>query len=161
MSNKPSAGCWTTSVSGEGTHNVSCSVSDKADNSTSATNTVKIDTRGPSFGSCSVSPSTLRLPANNHKLVTITASVSVTDGGSGANGFTLVSVTSNQADSGLARDDVPNDIQGWKDTPDDTSGQLRAERYGKDRIYTLTYRGYDRAGNTTQCQAKVTVPKRG
>jgi hypothetical protein len=41
--------------------------------------------------------------------------------------FTLVSVTSNQADSALGPDDVPNDIQGWI-IGDDTSGQFRAER---------------------------------
>jgi probable HAF family extracellular repeat protein len=155
-------GEWTASVSGEGTHTVKCSVSDKAGNpSSEKQDTVKLDKTPPSFSSCSVSPSTLSLPANNHKLVTITASVSLTDGGSGVDGFTLVSVTSNQADSGLARDDVPNDIQGWKDTPDDTSGQLRAERYGGTRTYTLTYRGSDVAGNTKDCSATVTVPKGG
>jgi hypothetical protein len=48
---------------------------------------------------------------------------------------------SSQADSGLGPGDVPGDIQGWTvDTPD-TSGQLRAERYGTARTYTLTYRG--------------------
>ena len=52
---------------------------------------VKIDKAAPST-SCSVTPSKLNPAANNHKLLTITASVSVTDnmGGSGANGFTLV-----------------------------------------------------------------------
>ena len=47
---------------------------------------VKIDKAAPST-SCSVTPSTLNPSANNHKLLTITASVSVTDntGGSGAN----------------------------------------------------------------------------
>ena len=94
--------------------------------------------------------------------MTITASVSVADGGgSGSGGFTLVSVTSNQADSGLARDDVAKDIQGWSTGTADTSGQLRAERYGKDRVYTLTYQGKDLSGNTKTCSATVTVPKAG
>ena len=156
------AGNWTASVSGEGTHTISCSVSDNADHSTSATDTVKIDTKVPSFSSCSVTPSRLKPP--NHKLVTATASVQVSDptGGSGLDGsFTLVSVTSNQADSGLGPGDVPNDIQGWTDTPNDTSGQLRAERYGGARVYTLTYRGTDLAGNTAECKPTVTVPKGG
>jgi hypothetical protein len=121
--------------------------------------TFKIDKTAPSV-SCSVSPSRLRTSANNHKLVTITASVSVADsGGSGAGSFTLVSVTSNQADSGLGTGDVPNDIQGWSTGTADTSGQLRAERYGGTRTYTLTYQGKDLAGNTKSCQATVTVPK--
>ena len=70
-------------------------------------------------------------------------------------------MTSNQPQSGLARDDVANDIQGWSTGTADTSGQLRAERYGGARIYTLTYQGKDLAGNTTNCQATVTVPKGG
>jgi hypothetical protein len=119
------------------------------------------DTTPPSV-SCSATPSKLRLPGNNHKPVTVTASVTVTDGeGSGPNGYKLVSVTSNQPDSGLGPDDVPGDIQGWTIGTNDTSGQLRAERYGGPRTYTLTYRGYDVVGNTKDCSATVTVPKRG
>ena len=42
------AGSWTASVSGEGTHNISCSVSDKATNTSSpTTDTVKIDKTAP------------------------------------------------------------------------------------------------------------------
>jgi hypothetical protein len=116
-----------------------------------------IDTEPPSV-TCSVKPSTLRLPANNHKLVTVEASVSITDSGSGPDGFKLLSVTSNQPDSGLAKDDVPNDIQGWDIGTDDTSGQLRAERYGGARVYTLTYQGFDKAGESANCEVMVTVP---
>jgi hypothetical protein len=115
------------------------------------------DTTAPSV-SCSVSPNRLRNSANNHKLVTVTATVQVTDPGSGPGGFTLVSVTSNQEDSGLGKDDVPNDIQGWTIDDADTSGQLRTERYRGTRTYTLTYEGTDLAGNTQSCQATVTVP---
>ena len=144
-----------------GTTTLTCTATDSSGNSSTAIFSVTVqDTTAPSV-SCSVSPNTLRLPANNHKLVTITASVSVTDGGSGADGFTLVSVTSDQRDSGLARDDVPNDIQGWTINTNDTTGQLRAERYGGARTYKLTYRGKDKAGNTANCQKTVTVPKGG
>jgi hypothetical protein len=41
------------------------------------------------------------------------------------------------------------------------AGRARAERYGTDRVYTLTYQGKDKAGNTKICEAKVTVPKKG
>jgi probable HAF family extracellular repeat protein len=154
------AGTWTANVSGEGTHTISCSVSDEAGNTASASDTVKIDTLAPS-AACNVTPNELGIPANNHKLVDITVSVDVTDSGSGADGFTLVSVTSNQADSGLGPDDLPDDIQGWDTGTNDTSGQLRTERYRKERIYTLTYLGKDLAGNTKACQATVSVPKGG
>ena len=157
-------GTWTAAVSGEGTHAVSCSVSDIMGNTTGATDTVKIDTIGPVM-SCTASPSALRTSANNHKLVAVTTSVSVTDAGSGtdqvaANRFELLSAASNQADSGLATDDVAGDVQGWTTGTPDTSGQVRTERYGADRIYTLTYQGRDQAGNTSTCQATVTVRKR-
>jgi hypothetical protein len=161
------AGNWTASVSTEGTHSISCSVSDKKGNSASDEDAVMIDTKAPSVSGCSVTPSKLKTSANNHKLVTVTATApTVTDTGSGTDPistkrFSLVSVTSNQADSGLGPDDVANDIQGWSTGTADTSGQLRAERYGKDRIYTLTYQGKDLAGNTKNCLATVTVPKGG
>jgi CSLREA domain-containing protein len=114
------------------------------------------DTTPPEV-TCSASPSRLKPP--NHKLVDIRANVEVTDeDGSGPNGFRLVSVTSSQPDSGLASDDVPNDIQGWT-LGDGSSGLLRAERYGDPRVYTLTYEGEDVAGDATECDATVTVPK--
>ena len=54
---------------------------------------------------------------------------------------------------------MANDIQGWAIGTPDLTGQLRAERYGTERIYTFTYRGYDVAGNTKDCSATVRVPK--
>ena len=75
-------------------------------------------------------------------------------------------MSSSQDDSGLAPDDVAGDIQNWTTGSRLTngqlsSGQLRAERYGSARTYTLTYQGTDLAGNTTNCLATVTVPKGG
>jgi hypothetical protein len=150
------------SVSAAGQHTLyAASVDAKGNEEAPVSEQFKIDLTAPSV-SCSVSPNTLRIPTNNHKLVSITASVQVSDtGGSGANGFKLVSVTSNQRDSGLAKDDVAKDIQGWSIGTADTTGQLRAERYGTDRTYTLTYQGKDLAGNTKDCSATVTVPKGG
>jgi hypothetical protein len=112
----------------------------------------------PPTMTCSAMPNTLRPP--NHKLAAITVSVTVADDphGTGANGFKLVSVTSSQPDSGLGEDDAPNDVQGWTTGTADTIGQLRAERYGTSRTYTLTYEGSDHAGNTAQCVATVAVP---
>lgn len=147
---------------GEGTHTISANATDAASNTSGFSNalTVLVDKSAPSVG-CSATPNKLRTSANNHKLVTIAASVDVTDtpGGSGADGYELVSVRSSQADSALGKDDVANDIQGWATGTTDTSGQLRAERYGSERLYTLTYQGKDLAGNTRNCQATVRVTK--
>jgi hypothetical protein len=112
----------------------------------------------PPTVTCSVTPTTLWPP--NHKLIDITASVTVTDDGSGPAGFRLVSVTSSEPDSGTGIGDVPGDEANWAIGTADTTGQLRAERAdtGPGRIYTLTYEGSDVAGNTARCSATVTVP---
>jgi hypothetical protein len=148
------------SVSADGLHTLyAASIDEEGNKEPIVSKGFKIDKTPPSV-SCSVSPSKLSTSANNHKLVTITATVTVSDsGGSGDGGFKLLSVTSNQPQSGLGKDDVPNDIQGWSIGSADPNGQLRAERYGKDRIYTLTYQGEDKAGNKKTCSATVTVPK--
>jgi hypothetical protein len=144
-------------VSANGEHTLYAASRDAGGNTeTPVSRTFRIDTTAPSV-SCSASPSTLKPP--NHKLVTIATSVTVSDDVSGPSGFTLLSAASNQADSGLDAEDVPNDIQGWATGTADTGGQLRAERFGADRIYTLTYQGMDAAGNTKTCATTVTVPK--
>jgi hypothetical protein len=87
----------------------------------------------------------------------VTVSISASDD-SGSVRVTLLSVASNQADSGLDPQDVPNDIQGWATGTDDRSGFLRAERFEQARIYTLAYQAADPAGNTATCQTRVKVP---
>jgi hypothetical protein len=108
--------------------------------------------------SCRANPS--RLWPANHKMVGITVEVSADDSVSGLTGFQLVSVVSNEPDNGLGDGDQPNDIQGWVLGSPSINGQLRAERSGKGkgRIYTLTYRADDRAGNRASCNATVSVP---
>ena len=113
------------------------------------------DTTPPTI-TCAATPGTLRPP--NHKLRPVSVAVSASDD-SGSVTVTLVSVTSSQPDSGLGREDVPNDIQGWTTGTDDRSGLLRAERFKTARVYTLTYRADDPAANTASCQTTVTVPK--
>jgi hypothetical protein len=112
------------------------------------------DTTPPTI-TCSTSPADLWPP--NHKLVPVTATVTVTDP-SVPTSFTLMSVTSSEPDSGLGKDDVPGDIVGWNVGTSDTSGSLRAERFGT-RTYTLVYRGHDSAGNSADCQTTVPVSK--
>ena len=120
---------------------------------TSTDNTVAFDATGPTVA-CSASPAIVR--GNNHKLAAISVTVTASDGGSAAP-FVLVSVTSNQADSGAGRGDVAGDIQGWTAGIPDTAGQVRIERYLTDRVYTMTYRATDAAGNTATCAATVAI----
>ena len=123
-----------------------------------ATVTIFVDNVPPTV-TCSVTPNRLWPP--NHKLISIQATVTVSDLHSGPAGFTLVSVTSSEADSGLDAADVPNDRQNWVAGTPDVVGQLRAERSdaGNGRTYTLTYEGKDLANNKALCTTTVTVPK--
>ncbi|MCX8117170.1 MAG: hypothetical protein N3G78_04455, partial [Desulfobacterota bacterium] len=118
---------------------------------------VKID-RTPPVITCRAMPSLLWPP--NHQMVNITVLLNIRDVLSGAHGFQLVSVVSNEPDNGLGDGDRPNDIQGWAIGTPCIQGQLRAERSGKgkDRVYTLTYRILDQAGNPATCVTTVTVP---
>lgn len=119
---------------------------------------VKLDQTGPNVR-CAASPNRLWPP--DHVMVPVRVSVAVTDSLSGAGRYILLSAMSNEADNGLGDGDFPRDIQGFDVGSADTSGQLRAERSGtgSGRVYALTYRGWDLAGNTHDCRAVVTVPK--
>jgi hypothetical protein len=122
----------------------------------SATVTV-LDTKAPTI-TATVTPDTLWPP--NHKLVTIQATVVVTDECDPNPTFVLTSITSNEPDNGLGDGDAPNDIQGADYGTPDTEFQLRAERAGlaPGRVYTITYTGSDSSGNTAQTQVQVKVP---
>jgi hypothetical protein len=115
----------------------------------------KLDRTPPTMG-CAVTPKPLT--PTDHRMVNIAASVGVTDALSGVKGFSLVSVSSNQPDSGLGPDDQPNDIQGFTFGTVDLAGQLRAEAYSGTRYYTLKYQAQDHAGNTAYCTPKDNVP---
>ena len=55
---------------------------------------------------------------------------------------------------------VESDIEGAEFGTDDRQFSLRAERSGGEggRVYTITYRARDAAGNTATATATVTVP---
>jgi hypothetical protein len=161
LSTSGSDGTVSLSVSGDGTHTITCTATDAGGRKgVSAPATVKIDTTAPTC-KAAATPSSVWPP--NHKLVDVAVTVTPSDatGGSGiaTPAFTLVSVTSNEPDNGLGDGDTANDIQGWSVGTPDTSGQLRAERSGtgNGRVYTLTYQVKDVAGNTATCTATVTV----
>lgn len=102
-----------------------------------------------------------RLWPPDHKLITINASISVTDNCDPNPRVRLVSVTSNEPDNGLGDGDTANDVQGAALGTDDRTFQLRAERSGRGtgRVYTVTYEASDASGNTTTQQQTVTVPQ--
>lgn len=72
----------------------------------------------------------------------------------------LVGATSDEPDNGQGDGNTVNDIQDADLGTDDHSLLLRAERAGNGdgRVYTLTYRVTDGAGNETDAEAKVYVP---
>ena len=112
----------------------------------------------PPHVSCVANPSVLWPP--DHQLVSIGVAVTVTDAESGPAGFILTSITSSEPDTGFGSGDTPNDIVGFVVGTPDISGELRAERSGSagGRVYTLTYTGFDNAGNSATCQTTVSVP---
>jgi hypothetical protein len=116
-----------------------------------------VDTTPPQLA-VSVTPSRLWSP--NHKLVSVSATVTATDTCDAAPAVRLVSITSNEPDNGLGDGDQPRDIQGAAFGTDDRQFQLRNERSGtgRGRIYTITYSAMDASGNSTSSQATVAVP---
>lgn len=116
-----------------------------------------VDTTPPEIR-ISVEPDKLWPP--NHKMQTITASVTVTDDSDPSPTVVLASIVSNEPDNGLGDGDKPNDIQDAEIGEDDYEFSLRAERSGggDGRIYTITYTATDASGNSQSTSATVTVP---
>jgi hypothetical protein len=133
---------------------VSCTAT-SAGGTTSESVTIKVDRTPPTL-TCSASPSVIWPP--NNKLIDVAVSVGLSDTGSGADQFTLTSVTSNEPDSAL--NSPRGDRQGWTIGSADVSGTLRATRLGSGtgRMYTLVYTGQDTAGNSVDCTITVSVP---
>lgn len=146
-------------VSADGATTLTYTATDNAGNTSQPQAlVVRVDKVAPTLD-CAVTPAVLFPP--NHTLRDVNAVVTVSDGGSGAAGFLLTSVTSDEPDNGLGDGDTAADMRGWTAGTPDTAGQLRAERSGNGdgRVYTLTYQGSDLAGNSATCSAVVTVPK--
>jgi hypothetical protein len=109
----------------------------------------------------SVSPTILWPP--NHKFQDITATISVTDECDPNPDVTLISVTSNEPETGfLGNGDKGPDVQAAVVGTDDRLFSLRSERgtggQNTGRVYTITYRVTDASGNFTDATATVTVP---
>jgi FtsP/CotA-like multicopper oxidase with cupredoxin domain len=106
----------------------------------------------------SASPATLWPP--NHKLVTVTATVNVTDVCDPHPTFVLTAITSNEPDNANGDGNTTNDIQGANIGTPDVSFQLRSEREGpgSGRIYTIEYSASDASGNDASATTQVRVP---
>jgi hypothetical protein len=118
-----------------------------------------VDTKPPSL-TVTLSPSVLWSP--DHKLVPITAKITVTDECDPNPTVELISIVSNEADNGLGDGDTARDIQGHTLNTDDRSFLLRSERSGNGsgRVYTVTYQATDASGHKSPLtSATVTVPK--
>jgi hypothetical protein len=142
----------TLAISGEGQTTVTYFARDNAGNAEQPkTLTVKLDLTPPVVR-CSATPDLLWPP--NHTLVDVTVAVVVQDAVSGDAGLELTAVASSEPQGADA------DILGFAVGTPDTDGRLRAERRGDGpgRTYSLTYRGFDQAGNADLCAARVRVP---
>ncbi|MDP3112461.1 MAG: hypothetical protein Q8M71_10205 [Thermodesulfovibrionales bacterium] len=91
----------------------------------------------------------------NHKMVNILPLITVSDNLTSVK-VELVSVVSNEPDNGLGDGDTANDIV----VNADGTISLRAERSGtgNGRVYTITYKATDLAGNVTVSSATAIVP---
>lgn len=110
---------------------------------------LKLDRVEPPI-SCTATPNTIWPPNGN--MIHVNVPVNVTDSLSGPAGFKLTSILSNEPGAGQ--------VEGFTPGTASTSGLLKAERLGAGtgRVYTLTYEGSDKAGNTATCTTTVTVP---
>ena len=158
--------CWATlTVSNNapalfplGTTNVTWTAVDGSSNSSTASQSVKIQDLTPPVLAVSLTPAVLWPP--NHKLVRIVAGIVATDVCDGAPQVRLLSITSNEPDNGTGDGDTTDDIQGAVPGTDDREFFLRAERAGggTGRRYTVTYAARDASNNVTVTQAVVSVP---
>jgi len=118
---------------------------------------VQHDTMPPEIN-VMLDPDTLWPP--NHKMVTVNATVTVTDNCDPAPVWKLDAVTSNEPDNGTGDGDTVNDIQNVEPGTQDTVYELRAERAGNGngRIYSLDYSATDNQGNYAEVTGQVKVP---
>ena len=143
-----------------GTTTWSFVATDNAGNQSAAktsTVTVQVAAAPPTI-SVSVNPALLWPP--NHKLVTVTATITASDPSGKAPTIALESITSSERDNGLGDGDIADDIQGETLHTDDRVFKLRAERSGRGpgRIYTIKYSATGPTGLKSTATAFVIVP---
>jgi hypothetical protein len=137
---------------------VTFTAKDGAGNTASCQTSLRVVDTTPPVINLRVDPTVLWPP--NHKLVTISADVKVTDICDPNPTFALVSVVSNEPDNGLGDGDTVGDIRDALLGTPDVQFKLRAERSGRGRgrLYTILYRARDLSSNTADATARVSVP---
>jgi uncharacterized repeat protein (TIGR01451 family) len=153
----------TVNVNTPGAYTITYNASDASGNAAiPVTRTVNVvDTTPPTL---TLTGQTITLWPPNHKYVTVNLTSLVASASDGCdstidiNDVVISKVTSDEADNGNGDGDTANDIVIAANCK---SVQLRSERSGNGdgRVYTITFRVRDAAGNTTTKTAKVTVPK--
>jgi hypothetical protein len=143
------SGCAPTKITADTAGTTLTCIATSDGGTSSATVTVRRDATPPAV-TCSPTPSRLWPP--NGKLVPVAVDVTVTDATSGPGGFRLVAAEASHGN--------PADIVGFQLGTADVAGTLRAERSGTEaqRVYALSYRARDLAGNAAGCVASVVVP---
>jgi sugar lactone lactonase YvrE len=145
-----------------GTYEIHYSASDGSHTAT-ATRTVNVvDTSGPTI---TVDPNQqMSLWPANHKYQTVTVTDFVLGAGDACDPNVnlskvyIVKITSDELENGNGDGNTPDDIV---IAPGCKSAQLRAEREGggDGRVYTITFKVVDAAGNFATATATVTVPR--
>lgn len=94
----------------------------------------------------------------NHQMVPITATVNANDSLSDVATVQLKSIVSNQSENGKGDGNSTQDFQEADFGTFDTNFLIRGERSGSgDRIYTVTYKTTDNAGNSTVTRQTIIV----
>ncbi|MEY2429898.1 MAG: hypothetical protein QOJ40_2783, partial [Verrucomicrobiota bacterium] len=141
----PAAG----TVLAKGSYIITVSVQDAAGNKTTQTIPLTIaDTTAPVIQSVTANPSVLSPP--NHQMVAVTVSVAASDNCDGAPASRIISVTCNEPASAAEMQITGNLTASLAATRNSASGS---------RIYTLTVRCIDAAGNSSTRTVAVTVPQ--
>jgi len=137
---------------------VTFTATDGSGNSASCSATVAVIDTTPPVIEVALNRSVLWPP--NHKFHDIVASVTVSDECDPEAGFTLVSIESDESPNGRGDGNTPQDIRDASYGEPDLTFALRAERQGggDGRVYTITYRATDAAGNEALGTAEVRVP---
>jgi hypothetical protein len=137
---------------------VTFTATDDHGNSSQCVSTVTVADTTPPVVSLALDRYVLWPP--NHKMITINASVVVTDICDPTPGFLLASVVSSEPENGIGDGNTNGDVQGAALGTADVQFQLRAERSGggPGRIYSILYLGFDDSGNTTPAPTQVMVP---
>jgi YVTN family beta-propeller protein len=139
-----------------GAHTVTLSVSDGKGGTASDTVRIAVmDVTPPSITNISATPHSLWPP--NHVMVPVTVTAAATDNCDPNPVLRVVSVSSNEPESGLGSGDTAPD---WQITGPMTVS-LRAERsaLGTGRIYTITLAADDASGNRGTATVQVLVPR--